>query len=134
MACAIWVPRRLEAPGETRRMTARYASLWNLQKPPKEFVLYKRQENAIQRMAEAALDASKKQNPEGQASFDQTVQDILEEYPELKRGNEPLQQPSDYVDPGLYKYASVDFSRLGLEIVGLSALCFACLVLVKKAR
>jgi len=87
-------------------MTARYAPLWDLQKPPKDFVLYKRYDNAIEQMAEAALDASKKQNPEAQASLEKEVQDILEEYPELKSPKKPPQQPSDYVDPDLYKYAS----------------------------
>jgi hypothetical protein len=133
-ACVLWVPRRLEAPGETKRMTARYAPLWDIQKPPKDFVLYKRYDSMIGELADAFLDSSKKQSPETQANLEKEVQDVREEYPEFKNRNESPQQPNDYVDPDMYRYASVDFGWLGLEFVALSALCGACLIIARKTH
>lgn len=131
--CVVWVPRRLDTPGESRRVTVQYAPLWDLQRAPKDFVLYKRYDTAITKLADAAIESSKKeQNPQAQASFDQEVQDILEQYPELKGNEKPLQLPGDYVDPVLYRYATVDFGRLSLEVLALTALCGACFFLLKN--
>jgi hypothetical protein len=133
-ACVVWVPRKLESPGETKRMTARYAHLWGLQKPPEDFVIYKKYDEYIEKIAEAALGTFGGNDPQGQAKFDSELDDINQEYPEIKNRKAPPKRPSDYVDPDMYNYASVDFARLGLEIVALSVLCGTCLILVRKPR
>ncbi len=133
VVCVVWVPRRVEPPDETRPVTVGYAPLWDLQKSPKDFILYKMWDTCIDRMANAAVDASKVQeSPKAQASLDQSVEDIKSEYPELQGLKKPLKRPSDYVDPDLYKYATGDFGRLGLEILALTSLCGACLFFFMK--
>lgn len=113
-------------------MTVGYAPLWELQRPPKDFILYKKFDAYINEMANAALDASKiQQSSQSQASFDQNVKDIDSEYPELQ-GKKLPQRPDDYVDPDLYRYAAVDFGRLVLEILALTALCGGCLFFFMK--
>jgi hypothetical protein len=132
VVCVVWVPRKLDTPGETKRITARYALLWKLQDPPKDLVAYERYDEFVEQIAQAALDSSQK--ADGQAKLESAVEDLYIEYPEMKNRKGVPERPSDYIEPDLYRYATVDFGRLGLEIASLSALCCAGLILLRKPR
>jgi hypothetical protein len=132
VVCVVWVPRKLNTPDETRPITVRFAPLWKLQDSPKDLVAYKRYDEFVEKVAQAALDSS--QEADGQAKLESAVENLYRLYPEMKNRKGVPERPSDYIEPDLYRYATVDFGRLGLEIASLSALCCAGLILVRRTR